>query len=232
MAWRYEKKFYLSWQDYRVLREALLSFMEPDPHTDAQRRYEVRSLYFDTIDNRDFHEKMEGIEKRRKVRLRCYGNNEDPVKLEVKEKQGELIRKLSSNIKRKDAERLAATPDHCALLQHYAGAAARKVQYLFSTRLYKPAALITYFREAYLLKENGVRVTFDLDLRYDTTSLALFPRRTLMGSCAVPGVVIAEVKYYEFLPDFIWSLLQACSLQRAAISKYCMGRAGRQLLSF
>ena len=51
--------------------------------------YPIRSLYFDTPEDRDFHEKEDGIELRRKLRLRCYAPDAAFALLEMKQKQGD-----------------------------------------------------------------------------------------------------------------------------------------------
>lgn len=54
------------------MRRRLGIFMEPDPHN-GERGYLVRSLYFDTLHDTDFEEKVEGYDGRQKIRLRVYG---------------------------------------------------------------------------------------------------------------------------------------------------------------
>lgn len=54
------------------MKRQLGIFMEPDPHN-GERGYLVRSLYFDTLHDTDFEEKVEGYDGRQKIRLRVYG---------------------------------------------------------------------------------------------------------------------------------------------------------------
>lgn len=63
--------------------------MHLDSHSQGDG-YEIRSLYFDSIDDRDYQEKEDGIELRRKIRLRNYGSNSMFAMLEMKQKQGQL----------------------------------------------------------------------------------------------------------------------------------------------
>lgn len=48
----------------------------------------IRSLYFDSLEDIDWQEKEDGIELRRKIRLRNYGSQSSFAKLEMKQKQG------------------------------------------------------------------------------------------------------------------------------------------------
>ena len=59
--------------------------MKKDQH-DIDKGYFIRSLYFDTINNKAFYEKMEGIEERKKYRLRIYDTKDKNVKFEIKKR--------------------------------------------------------------------------------------------------------------------------------------------------
>lgn len=84
---REEKKFLLSLPEFIRLSHRLSQVMQEDPHNGVHG-YPIRSLYFDSIDDRDFHEKAAGVELRRKIRLRCYDPAADYAMLEMKQKQG------------------------------------------------------------------------------------------------------------------------------------------------
>ena len=66
----------------------------------------IRSLYFDTPDDQDFQDKVDGLELRRKLRLRTYSPQSDFAMLEMKQKQGPYQRKRSLRLAREDAQRL------------------------------------------------------------------------------------------------------------------------------
>ena len=65
-----------------------------------------RSLYFDTLDDQDFADKVDGLELRRKIRLRIYSPSASFAMLEMKQKEGAYQRKRSLRLNREDAERL------------------------------------------------------------------------------------------------------------------------------
>ena len=58
---RQEKKYLMTVVDAQLLACCLSRVMMEDKHNGA-RGYRIRSLYFDTLDDRDFHEKEEGLE--------------------------------------------------------------------------------------------------------------------------------------------------------------------------
>ena len=80
---RQEKKFLIGLPEYYYHSGNLAKFMMEDPHNRGDG-YPIRSLYFDFIENRDYQEKIDGVELRRKIRLRCYGPDSDFGLLEIK----------------------------------------------------------------------------------------------------------------------------------------------------
>ena len=70
-VFRTEKKYELSLFESEMLFHKLLNVLEGDPYN-GNEAYLVRSLYFDTIYNRDYWQKMDGLSNRRKIRLRVY----------------------------------------------------------------------------------------------------------------------------------------------------------------
>ena len=68
---REEKKFLLNQAEALKLRNYLSNVVHTDSHNGLDG-YQVRSLYFDSLSNRDFQEKEDGLELRRKLRLRVY----------------------------------------------------------------------------------------------------------------------------------------------------------------
>ena len=91
---RTEQKYNLNPQEKAHLEFVLNGALHRDIHSIGQG-YMVRTLYFDTWDDQDFYDKVDGLETRRKIRLRIYEPNAHDAKLELKEKQGSLQRKRS-----------------------------------------------------------------------------------------------------------------------------------------
>mgnify|MGYP000924663379 CR=1 FL=1 len=101
---REEKKFLISLSQFYKYKHKFSKVLESDKHS-KDEGYMIRSLYFDTIDDKDYQEKEDGIELRRKIRLRIYDTNTSFASLEMKQKQGaqqknvplSLIRKMQKN---------------------------------------------------------------------------------------------------------------------------------------
>lgn len=115
---RLEKKYLLTLEEARRMSGKLQQIMHQDPHNGAEG-YLIRSLYFDTIVDGDYFDKLDGLEVRRKLRLRCYDPEDAFAKLEMKQKQGEQQKKRSLKLSREEAEALCGgmlCPDADAVL--------------------------------------------------------------------------------------------------------------------
>jgi len=85
-VFRHEIKYYINRMQAVELTQLFKSMMEIDPNGDDTGTYWVRSLYFDTLSNKDYYEKVIGHSIRKKIRLRIYNFSEETVKLEIKNK--------------------------------------------------------------------------------------------------------------------------------------------------
>ena len=65
---REEKKFLINIDEFRSKSHYLDMLMIQDEHNGTDG-YIIRSLYFDTIYDDDFFEKLEGVETRRKIQI-------------------------------------------------------------------------------------------------------------------------------------------------------------------
>ena len=85
---RIECKYFLTYDQYISLKHQLGLLLHRDKRALADR-YLVRSLYFDTINNSDYDDKLAGVYSRQKVRLRTYNPALQQCRLEIKQKMGE-----------------------------------------------------------------------------------------------------------------------------------------------
>ena len=206
---RKEKKFLVDLAGAKKLEGILASVVAPDPHNGLQG-YPIRSLYFDTLHDRDYAEKLMGTDPRRKVRLRVYDPSGDFALLELKQKQGDNQRKRSLPVTREEARRLI-DGDADVLLTHEEPFAA-EMHALMSINGYSPKAIVEYDRMAFVAKENKTRVTFDRSVRATETNFDLFDPRLPLYPVFDPFNVILEVKFDGFLLSYIRSLLNTCLL--------------------
>ena len=104
-VYRHEWKHELSFQDSLILRQRLRAVMEPDVHA-VDGKYFIRSLYFDNGNDKALWEKLDGVNRREKFRLRYYNGDPSLIHLEKKSKLDGLGTKLSANVTAEEAQKL------------------------------------------------------------------------------------------------------------------------------
>lgn len=218
---REEKKFLLDRAAALALRAHLRPVVHADAHNGADG-YCVRSLYFDSLDDRDFLEKEEGIELRRKLRLRVYSPKADFALFEMKQKQGPYQRKRSLRLSRDEARALI-DGDHTVLLRSGTDFG-RECYAIMQTWAYRPKTVVEYDRFAFIAPENSIRVTFDSGIRANECNFDVFDPELALNSVLSPFAVVLEVKYNGFLLSYIKDMLLPVQQSELSVSKYCMAR--------
>ena len=197
---RQEKKFLIDLTAAAQLQARLRHVLKEDAHG-GPRGYRLRSLYFDTVHDRDYVEKLFGTNPRRKVRLRTYDPTSDFALLECEQKDGDNQVKRSLPCNREEAERLIAGDARWMLARPEPFA--QEMYALMATGLYRPKAIIEYRRRAFVGRENRTRITFDSEVRTTETSMRLFDERLCLHPVLDPFNVILEVKYNGFLMSYV-----------------------------
>ena len=77
MDFRHEWKHPVNGSDLRELRGRLRRGLRPDPHAGPGGRYKIRSLYFDDPGDTALREKLDGVDRRTKFRVRYYNVDEN-----------------------------------------------------------------------------------------------------------------------------------------------------------
>ena len=215
---RHELKYFITPAELRVLRGVLTPVMQLDPNGNEHNEYHIRSLYFDTIHDSALTEKIAGVGNRKKYRIRIYNFSDRVIKLECKSKYGDLISKQSVSIPRELAEQLiAGDPDGLQRMRH---PLLHDVYREMRTRLLRPAVIVDYVREAYIHQAEEVRITFDKQVRTGLYSVDMFNPQIPTYPVFDDPVEILEVKFDEFLPSYLQSILSGITAQRSAVSKY------------
>ena len=218
---REEKKFLIDRAAALALRAHLCPVVHTDAHNGADG-YPVRSLYFDTPDERDFREKEDGVKLRRKLRLRVYSPAADFALFEMKQKQGQYQRKRSLRLSREEARALIAG-DQTVLL-HEGSEFGRECYGMMQRYVYRPKTVVEYDRFAFVSSENSIRITFDSAVRANECSFDIFDPHLALGSVLPPSAVILEVKYNGFLLSYIKDMLLPVQRSELSVSKYCLAR--------
>ncbi len=234
---RYERKYLVPYEALDSLRSRIKPFVRPDIYANGNGngsylpQYSVRSIYFDTR-NLDCHqEKTEGVELRKKFRIRTYNDysNEAVAVFEIKKKIENRIQKHRSFAEWEDVTLLMETADIEKYIQpDETGQSAEDASRFFfhiKKRNMKPTVLIVYEREAYHgLFDPGVRITFDKNIRslISPGLKDMFKKRDLKQ--IYRNHFILEIKYFTpEMPTWAKSLIEEFKLRHQALSKYTLG---------
>lgn len=220
-VFREEKKFLINIEEYKKKSHQLEQVLLQDPHNGTDG-YMIRSLYFDTIQDRDYFEKLSGIETRKKIRLRCYDPDSNYAVLEMKQKQGSSQLKRSLRLTREDAQCLIHG-DYTPLLS-YPESFALECYCLMHCQCYRPKTIVQYHRKAFIAKENKIRVTFDSSIVSTESCFDLFSPSLNMNPVMDKFQVVLEVKFNGFLLEYIRQLLNTIDKSELSVSKYYLAR--------
>jgi SPX domain protein involved in polyphosphate accumulation len=92
--WRYERKFFVLELTLREIENLIR--MHPSLFSEIFEERRINSIYFDSIDGKNYSDNVDGNSERMKIRVRWYGSlsNAKNPKLEIKIKNGEVGKKL------------------------------------------------------------------------------------------------------------------------------------------
>lgn len=215
---RHELKYFINYFEYKILSNRLRLALKCDGNSDINNEYHIRSLYFDDVYNSCLFEKQSGIKKRDKLRIRIYNMQDSIIKLEKKSKYGQLTCKETAILKREHAEQIIK--GDVDFLLNSDNSLLRFLYLKTKNDVLKPVVIVDYVREAYTCNPGNVRITFDKYLKTGLNATDLF-NKNISSVCALDEpVMIMEIKFDSFLPDYIKGLLQIYGRQKSSISKY------------
>lgn len=223
---RKEVKFLVSSTDRVYLLNSLSQILVPDKYGDYNG-YKTRSIYFDSIDNEDFREKQIKTEKRKRIRVRIYNEEDKFAKFEIKRKHFERELKESITITKEDAIRLI-NREYSVLLNYKDNPLYEYAFNLMKSKSYRPVSMVEYDRRAFTHEFFNTRVTLDNNLRFTNFNYDLF-NKNINFKKGLPGdKSILEVKYDRFLFQQLQEVLSKCNFVGKPPSKF---GTSRQLLN-
>lgn len=218
--YRHEWKHMINHADKIAIRQRLRAVAQVDANA-ADGRYLIRSLYFDNISDKALREKLDGVNRREKFRIRYYNGNTDQIHLEKKSKWNGLGTKDRTLLTADEAQRIVDGD-----LAWMIGSDRPLVQELYvkmNSQGLRPKTIVDYTREPFVYAPGNVRVTLDYNIR-----TGLLCTDFLNPDCitipAGAGETILEVKWDEYLPSVIRDAVQLGSRQLSAFSKYAACR--------
>lgn len=220
MKYRHEWKHQINQSDLLTLRSRLSAITGRDSHA-KDGTYEIRSLYFDNLTDKVLREKLDGVNKREKFRIRYYNGDTGLIRLEKKSKTNNLCLKQSialtieqtRSISQGKYDWMATSPEPL-------------IQELYSKIIsqgLRPKVIVDYIREPFVYAPGNVRITLDYKIR-----TGLKCTDFLNPDCITVPIpdspIILEVKWDEYLPDIIRKAVGLTNRQAQAFSKYAACR--------
>lgn len=217
--YRNEWKYLIDTAQKEAICSRLAPVMELDPHA-KNGGYSLRSLYFEDYFKTAYSEKDAGVMLRKKYRIRIYDYSDKSIKLERKKKTGSYVYKESANLTRQQVYSILEG-DYDFLLASDQPLC-REFYYECVSNVMRPRTIVDYERQPWVLDAGTVRITFDMDVRAAVGSYDIFDP-TLPGLAVLePGKCVMEVKFTQFIPNFVREILPDRGSEFTAVSKYVM----------
>lgn len=222
VKYRHEYKYLINSMESAVLKTRVRFLLKSDVHTKETGSYRIRSLYFDSPGDDCYYENESGIGERDKYRIRIYNEDARRIILEKKSKNRQMTLKHSCSIdkslcrKLMNREQVQITSDMSAELQ--------KMLLELQKKVMRPVVIVEYQRYPFVEANGNVRVTFD-EMICSSNDISGFLEKNIVVRPFLPkGMSVLEVKWDEFLPDYIKNHMQMDSLQWCSFSKYYLCR--------
>jgi len=212
--------------------EDLLNYMEWDPYAVEQpdKSYQVSSLYLDSTGFSCYYEKLAGVKRRKKLRLRTYATVFEPttkIFLEIKGKDDMVILKDRMVIDYQTVSDWLANGQSNLLTNQLSVQDEEFLKNFLWLKNYNcllPKIMVVYKRQPLISRlDHKFRITFDSQIRaYPANQLYFSEQKTEILSDSL----IMELKYNNTIPNWFHWIIQKYQLDRRPYSKYCQSIAG------
>lgn len=216
VKYRHELKHEITTGDMITIRQRLRAVAEPDPHT-VSGKYLIRSLYFDTPTDRALLEKINGVSRRQKFRIRYYNGDKSVIHLEKKCKIGGLGCKISANLTEEEARSIVE--GDIGWMEFSDNELIKELHSRMVSEMLGPKVIVDYTREPFIYRPGNVRVTLDYNIRTGMRNIDFLDTDCITVPAAF-GQCIMEVKWDEFLPEIIRDAVQLSHARTGSFSKY------------
>ena len=220
MEYRHEIKRFITPADAVCIRQNLSAVASIDAHAQRDGAYRIRSLYFDDLRNTALWEKLDGVNERRKFRIRYYNEDLSYIMLECKMKRDNVGCKLQERLTEAELRRILggdvawmASSGRPLLVTLYVE---------MKTKGLRPKCVVEYMRVPFVYGPGNVRVTIDWNIRTGPPGQFMDPRGLTLPVEGDP--MLLEVKWDEYLPNVIRQATALKSRGPTAFSKYAACR--------
>lgn len=207
---RYEKKYFITDEQKDKLLYSLKGELSPD----AYGKYTVCNIYYDTDDWQVVSASCEKPDYKEKLRVRSYGVPDpgDSVFIELKKKCSGIVYKRRVTAKTDYIPDLLGKYDLCGTQIE------NEIMWFQKMHRTSPHAFIGYDRTA-LAGKNGLRITFDRNMRFRTDNLDLTSGDS--GKSLISGdPMLMEVKFTGACPLKLSHILSDLGIYPVSFSKY------------
>lgn len=227
--YRHELKFIINSTQAEILKYRLSLIMDVDTNSkNEDNTYFIRSLYFDDVFNNAYYEKVDGLEKREKYRIRIYNFEDSFIRLERKEKNRDLTHK----------EQTAITKEECL---NFINGDFDKIDtsrsqlledFVLKNKLNQIRAdvIVDYRRLAYTYPVEDVRVTFDENIKSGRFNYDIFDKDILTFDVLEPNESVLEVKFNNGIPKHIADVIMTIPSIRLAVSKFALCKEQKEVI--
>ena len=219
MDLRHEIKHEINYSDLLIIRQRLAAVAYPDPHA-INGKYLIRSLYFDNLSDKVLMEKINGLSRREKFRIRYYNGDTSVIHLEKKSKFDQLGNKQSASLTAQQAQKIVDGDIDWMLASEQP--LIRELYSKMITEGISPKTIVDYTREPFIFPAGNVRVTLDYNVRSGMRCTDFLRNDCI--TVPVSDSIILEVKWDNFLPDIIRDAVSLENRREGAFSKYATCR--------
>lgn len=178
----------------------------------------IQSLYYDTADYELIRKSLERPAYKEKLRLRAYGEPGTLTQafVEIKKKYNGVVYKRRTGMPLEEAVGALERGE----MPEETGQVGREVMWMTRRYSLRPAAVISYDRDAWFHPEMpGIRVTFDRNLMFRDWETDLNSGET--GNLLLPaGERLMEIKTNGVYPLWLTGLMRETGARRTHFSKY------------
>ena len=220
VEYRHEIKHFISEADAVSIRQNLSVVASVDPHARENGAYLIRSLYFDDLNNTVLWEKLDGVNERRKFRIRYYNDDLSYIMLECKMKRDNVGCKLQERLTEEELQRILKGDTAWMAVS---GRPLLVVLYTeMKTKGLRPRCVVEYMRVPFVYGPGNVRVTIDWNIRTGPPGQFTDPCGLTLPVDGDP--ILLEIKWDEYLPGVIRRAAALKSRGPTAFSKYAACR--------
>ena len=214
---RYERKYYLSGEDYRYVRTLILN--HPASFRTVFYPRTINNIYFDTPGFDFFYDNVNGHQLRKKIRIRWYDETfarQEKLMLEYKLKNGLLGDKISYPL----ADIYTGEGFEFAQMRNEIKTCQLPIQVANELLVNYPTLLNRYIREYFISDDGKCRITLDRDLSF----FRIHSGKNYFNTCYnLSGDMIMEMKYDPVDEPIANAISQKFPFRITKSSKYVIG---------